>query len=173
MKKNWHIVFTKMQCEKKVSSLLTRKRIKNFCPIQCRQIRQRYKVGYIYEPLFSSYVFVYMQEDQADSVREITNVVNLVYWKDTPAIVHNDEIKEIREFVSAHQNIKLERIRIDLNSKTSVVDRPGYAMEGNVVTVKNRFIKVNLPSLGFTMVAKMKEKGVMGRGVANMQTSLQ
>ena len=174
MTKNWYIVFTKEKCEKKVSSVLTKKRIKNFCPVYCRQINQRSRIKLIYEPLFPSYVFVYMYENQINSVKEMTNVVNLVYWKDTPVIVQHDEIKEIREFVSAHQNIKLERSSISLNTEASVVDRPAYAIDGNVVTVKNRFIKVNLPSLGFTMVAEVGEKGVIGReiGVENSNLML-
>jgi transcription antitermination factor NusG len=164
MNKKWYIVFTKEKCEKKVSSVLTKKRIKNFCPVHCKQINQRGRIKLIYEPLFPSYVFVFIHEGQIDSIKEITNVVNLVYWKDTPVIVEHDEIKEIREFVSAHQNIKLERSSIGLNTEASVEDRPPYVINGNVVTVKNRFIKINLPSLGFTMVAEVEEKGLMGRG---------
>ena len=174
MTKNWYIVFTKEKCEKKVSSVLTKKRIKNFCPVYCRQIKQRGRIKLIYEPLFPSYVFVYMHENQTGSVKEMTNVVNLVYWKDTPAIIRHDEIREIKEFVSAHQNIKLEKSQVNLNTKASLVDRPAYVIDGNVVTVKNRFIKVNLPSLGFTMVAEVGEKGVIGReiGVENSNLML-
>ena len=152
IKKNWYIVLTKEKCEKKVSTILTKKRIKNFCPVHYRQISQLSRVKYIYEPLFPSYVFAYMREDQIDSVKEVINVVNFVYWKNKLAIVQYDEIKEIREFVSAHQNIKLERSMISLNTKASVVDRPAYSIDGNVVKIKNRLIKVNLPSLGYTMV---------------------
>lgn len=165
MKKNWYIVYTKAKCEKKVSSILTKKRIKNFCPIYCRQLNQHGSMQPVYEPLFCCYVFVYIEEKQIDLVKQITNVINLVYWKGQPAIVRNEEIKEIREFIAAHQNIKLESSKINLNTTASVVDRPAYAIDGNVVTVKNRFIKVNLPSLGFTMVAEVKEKGVMGREI--------
>ena len=173
MTKNWYIVFTKEKCEKKVSSVLTRKRIKNFCPIHRGQITQRSRVKYIYEPLFHSYVFVYMHEDQTEAVKQISSVINFVYWKDMPAIVRNDEIKEIREFVSAHQNIKLEGSSINLNTEASVVDRPAYAIDGNVVTIKNKFIKVNLPSLGFTMVAEVEEKGVMEREVVVRKAEMQ
>jgi transcription antitermination factor NusG len=104
-----------------------------------------------------------MHENQTDSVKKISNVINFVYWKDTPIIVQHDEIKAIKEFLSTHLNIKLERSQINSNSKASVIDRPAYSIDGNVVTVKNKFIKVNLPSLGFIMVAEVEEKGgVMG-----------
>jgi len=116
----------------------------------------------VYEPLFSSYVFVYINESEISQVKQLNNIVNLVYWKGELAIVQNEEIEEIREFVNQHQNIRLERSRININSMTSVIDGPSYSVDGNVVMIKNKFIKVNLPSLGYVMVAEMEGEGVMG-----------
>lgn len=163
MQKNWHILYTKAKCEKKVSSLLTKKKIKNFCPIHCRQIDELRKIRLVYEPLFYSYVFVYIDENEINLVRQLSNVVNLVYWKGQPAIIQNEEIEEMREFVTQHQNIRLERTGVNLSLFLSVLDRPSYTVEGNVVTLKNKFVKVNLPSLGYVMVAEMEGEGVMGR----------
>jgi hypothetical protein len=36
-------------------------------------------------------------------------------------------------------------------------------MEGNVFAVKNKTLKVSLPSLGFIMIAKMEDESVFGR----------
>ncbi|HEY5369708.1 MAG TPA: UpxY family transcription antiterminator [Hanamia sp.] len=165
MQKNWYIVYTKAKCEKKVAALLAKKKIKNFCPVHCRQINQFSRMKLVYEPLFSSYVFVYMQESKINVLKQLSNVVNLVYWKGQPAIIQNEEIEEIREFVAEHENIRLERSGVNVNSLASVVDRPSYAMDGNVVMIKNKFIKVNLPSLGYMMVAEMEGDGVMGREI--------
>ena len=92
---------------------MTKKRIKNFCPIYGRQLNEHGSTQYVYEPLFDCYVFVYIEASQIVLVKEVAHEVNFVYRKDHPAIVRNDE-------------------------------------------------KVNLPSLGFTMVAEVEEKGVMG-----------
>lgn len=163
MQKNWYILYTKAKCEKKVSGLLTKKKIKNFCPVHCKQKNQFSRVKLVYEPLFSSQVFVYMDESKINQVKQLNSVVNLVYWKSEPAIVQNEEIEEIKEFVSNYQNIKLERSKVNLNAKAALIDRPSYSIDGNVVMIKNESIKVNLPSLGYMVVAEMKGTGVMGR----------
>jgi transcription termination/antitermination protein NusG len=165
MQKNWYIVYTKTKCEKKLGNLLTRKKIKNFCPIHCRQINQFKRMKLVYEPLFSSYVFVHIHKSELNHVKQLNNVVNLVYWKGEPAIIQNEEIEEIKEFVSRHQNIRLERSRVSLNSLASVIERPSYSLDGSVVMVKNKFIKTNLPSLGYVMVAAIEGEGVMGREI--------
>ena len=163
MQKHWYIVYTKAKCEKKVSGLLTKKKIKNFFPIHCRQINQFSRMKLAYEPLFSSYVFVYIHESEINQVKQLNHVVNLVYWKGQPAIIQNEEIEEIKKFVTQHQNIRLERSRVNVNLIASVIDRPSYAVDGNVVMIKNKFIKVDLPSLGYLMVVEMEGEGVMGR----------
>ena len=165
MQKHWHILYTKAKCEKKVSGLLTKKKIKNFCPVHCRQINQNKRMKLVYEPLFSSYVFVCIDESEINLVKQLNNVVNIVYWKDKPAIIQKEEIEEIRDFVTDYQNLRLERSRVNVNALLSVIHRPTYSKNGNVVMIKNKFIKVNLPSLGYRLLAEMEGEGVMGREI--------
>lgn len=165
MQKNWYIVYTKEKCEKKVSDLLTKKKIENFCPVNCRQIKQFNRIKSVYVPLFNSYVFACVPESDIELLKQISHVVNIVYWKGVPAVIQNEEIEEIREFVADFQNIQLEKSNVILNSEPSLIDRPAYAIDGNMVMIKSKSVKVNIPSLGFTMIAKMNEKGVVGREI--------
>lgn len=166
MQKNWYVVYTKTKCEKKVSNLLTKKKIENFCPLNCKQIQQFRKSKSIYEPLFNSYVFVYINEIEINLLRQIENVLNVVYWKGRPAIIQQEEIDEIKEFVSDHRNIRLEKSTVSLTDEASIINRPNYSIDGNIVMIKNKFIRVNLPSLGFTMIAEIEREGVMGRQIS-------
>jgi transcription antitermination factor NusG len=165
MQKNWYIVYTKTKCEKKVSGLLTKKKIENFCPINYRQVVQFQRIKIIHEPLFPSFVFARIEQEKISSLIQLENILNIVYWKGKPAIVQNEEIKVIKEFVSEHQNVELEKSAINLMSAASVIDRPAYSIDGNVVTIKNKSIKVNLPSLGYTMIAQVEKETVLGREV--------
>ena len=108
-------------------------------------------------------------------IKHIEHVLNMVYWKGCPAIVQNEEIEEIKAFVSNHENIKLERSEINLNSEAFLVDRPTYAIDGNIVMIKNKSIKMTLPSLGYTLIAEMEGEEVIGREVSfgNTEFSLQ
>jgi len=175
MQKHWYILYTKPKCEKKVAALLTKKKIENFCPINRKRITQFRRSRIIYEPLFNSYVFAYIPESHIGILKQIENVLSMVYWKGSPAIVQNEEIEEIKTFVSFHHNIKLERSEIKLNSEAFLVDRPAYAIDGNVLMIKNKSVKINLPSLGFTLVAEMEGEDVIGREVSftNKEFSMQ
>jgi hypothetical protein len=172
MHKHWHILYTKAKCEKRVAALLAKKEIKNFCPLHCRQINRFGRVKLIYEPLFSCYVFAYIDYTEIKLVKQLHDVINLVYWKGQPAIVHNEEIEEISEFVTHHQEIRLERHQINVNSPRIGHRTPSYSVDGNIVMIKNKFIKVTLPSLGYILVSKMEEQEVIGRNMSALQCEI-
>jgi transcription antitermination factor NusG len=172
MQKNWYIVYTKPRCEKKVALTFTRRKIENFLPVNTKQIKSFRKNRMQQEPLFDSYVFANLVEKDINKIKMIDGVVNIVYWKGKPAIIQEDEIEVMKEFVTDHQNIKLEKSRINLNDIARVIDGPEYLMEGNILTVKNTTVKVNLPSIGFTMIAEIASENRLGREVSFGSKSL-
>lgn len=163
MQKNWYLVYTKPKCEKKVASILTKRKIENFCPQNRKQIKQLRRSKMVDEPLFSSYVFVNTEENNIETLVQTENVLSLVYWKGKPAIIKNEEIEIIRDFISDHEDIKLEKTKVNLNEDARILNRPSYVMDGNILTLKNKSIKVNLPSLGFNLVAVLQNENVLGR----------
>jgi transcription antitermination factor NusG len=163
MQKEWYLIYTKPKCEKRVASLLTKRKIENFYPINCRQIKEYRKNKVVYEPLFDSYVFAKIEAGNISLLKQFDSVISLVYWKSEPVIIKEEEIEAIKEFTTYHQNIKLEKTPMNQNSESGFTDKPSYSMDGNMLMIKNKFRKVNLPSLGFVMIAEMEERGVMGR----------
>jgi transcription antitermination factor NusG len=162
MQKNWYAVYTKPHCEKKVSSSLTKRKIENFCPLNYRKIMSFRRSKILQEPLFKSYVFVYTTFAEVVSLKQIDGVINILYWRDEPAVIKQDEIAAIREFTSDHQNIELERAQVNIHDVARIVDGPSYSMEGNVFAVKNKILKINLPSLGYNMMAEMEDESIFG-----------
>ncbi|MDP4283507.1 MAG: transcription termination/antitermination NusG family protein [Bacteroidota bacterium] len=165
MQKSWYIVYTKAKCEKKVAILLTKRKIENFCPFASKQINHLRKNKLIHEPLFSSYVFVNIDENDIPLVKKLENVVNLVYWKGMPAKIKNEEIEDIKYFTNNYQGIKLERTNVNTYDEAKMINGPSYKMDGKLLVIKNRFLKVNLPSLGFTMIAEMESESIIGREI--------
>jgi transcriptional antiterminator RfaH len=74
----WHLIYTRPRHEKKVSDRLSELNIKSFFPIRkiVRQWHDRKKL--IEEPLFPSYVFVYL--DGKQSLYEGMNVEGYLYY---------------------------------------------------------------------------------------------
>ena len=156
MQKNWYIIYTKVKCERKVASIFTKKRIENFIPMNSKQVTSRRKRKIIQQPLFESYLFANIPENEIRKVKIIDGVLNLVYWKQSPAIVRREEIEVIREFTSNHHDITLEKTGVNVNDVVKVVEGSRYSINGNILTVKNTTLKVNLPSIGYALIARIE-----------------
>ena len=163
MQKNWYVIYTKPQSEKKVASLLTKKKIENFIPVVCIDGQKSWRQKAISRPLFKSYVFVHVTEQDLTLLKNAEGVISLLHWLGKPAIINEAEINTIREFAADYQDIKLEKLNVSSNVAELSTYRSTYEIDGNVVAVKNKTIKINLPSLGYAMIAMLKEDSVFER----------
>ncbi|MEO9070472.1 MAG: UpxY family transcription antiterminator [Ginsengibacter sp.] len=166
MQKNWYIIYTKPRCEQKVAATFSKKKIENFLPVNCKQGKSIWKSKLVYEPLFNSYIFANITETEIAKIRTVEGVVNFVYWKGEPATIHENEIEAIKEFTNDYQDIHLEKTFINPDEEVKVIDGPKYSMDGNLLMIKNTAIKVNLPSIGFAMVAKIDSENGIGREIS-------
>jgi transcription antitermination factor NusG len=155
MNEKWYAVYTKPRWEKKVAKALSENGVITYCPINkvIRQWSDRKKT--VYEPLFTSYVFVHINEKQVSDVKKQTGVLNFIYWLGKPAIIKDDEIEIIKKFLNEHQNVKLEKNDFSLNEKIRVTTGTFMDKEGTIVAIKNHTIKVALPSLNYVMYAEV------------------
>ena len=155
MQKNWYIIYTRPKCEKKVGSVLTKKKIENFFPLNRKETTPFRKKKLSKQPLFECYVFAYTDEQAIGKIKAINGVINLLYWKGGPAIISKEEIAVIKDFVASYCDIRVEKTLINLKETAQVIDGSTYCFRGNLLTIKNTMAKVNLPSLGCTLIAKI------------------
>lgn len=170
MQKNWYIVYTKPKYEKKVAVLLTKKKIENFCPMNCTKIQSFRHCKIIQAPLFKSYVFVNITENETSLLKQLDGVLSLLYWMGKPAIINHEEIEAIKEFANDHQNIELQSMPVNTGDITRNVDGLSYSISGKVLALRNKIVKVNLPSLGYVMTAIMEEESIFGKEGTILQT---
>src|ERR1022692_411100 len=113
MQKNWYAVYTRPNCEKKVASFLNKKKIENFCPMNSVKLKSLRRNKILLEPLFKSYLFVHFEEEDISLVKKAGGAISVLYWMGNPAIILEDEIQAIKEFVATHREIELERIQVN------------------------------------------------------------
>lgn len=157
MQKNWYIVYTKVKSEKKVATTLSKKKIENFCPLNKIKTKSFRRNKILFEPLFQAYVFVHISENEIPLLKQVDGIISLLHWMGKPAIINKDEIDVIKDFAHDYQNIELEKAQVNPDNLVSMVDSPSYSIDGNIFTLKNKVMKVYLPSLGLVMAAKVKE----------------
>jgi transcription antitermination factor NusG len=158
--KNWYAVYTRPRAEKKVADALSKKKIENFSPINkvVRQWSDRKKI--VYEPLFTSYVFVNVTEQELVTIKQTDGVINLVYWLNKPAIIRDAEIEAVKRFLTENENVKLERTPININDNVRILGGPLMEHEGQVLSTKSKTLKIYLPSMGYLMYAEIESSNV-------------
>lgn len=157
MNKHWYVLYTKSNCEKKVSEFLFKKGIEVYCPLNkiYRQWSDRRKQLSV--PLFPSYIFVNVAENELSLLKSMTSkIVNVLYWLGRPAIIKDKEIAEIKTFLKQYTDVKLEKRNVDVNDQVVVIRGPFYNQHGVVQLIKNNNVVLSLPSLGYNMIAELE-----------------
>lgn len=156
----WFALYTRPRAEKKVADNLAKKGIEHYNPLNrvMKQWSDRKKI--VFEPLFTSYVFVKVTADQLHQLRKVEGVVNVVYWLNEPAVIRESEIDTIKRFLNENMNVKLEQTQVRLHDNVRILGGSFMDYEGQVLSVRKKTIRVLLPSLGFFMYADVETSNV-------------
>jgi len=153
MSSRWFAIYTRPRWEKKVNHLLLQKGIESYCPLN--KVRRKWsdRIKTIEEPLFKSYVFVRIADEDRTPVRMTNGVVNFVYWNGKPAIIKEKEIQVIKRFLDEYENVEAVKIELSEGDRVQVLAGPMMEREGKVLEVKNKVAKVCIDSLGYMLIA--------------------
>lgn len=158
--RKWHAVYTKPRWEKKVFALLEEKGIQSYCPLN--KIRKRWSDRYkiVNEPLFKSYLFVNIKEDEINTVRMCSGVVNFVYWNHQPAIIREKEINIIRKFLNDYEFVSAEPIQLIANQRIQIMN--GVLMDNEAIVIRSERNKVYavLENLGYKLTVTFKKNEI-------------
>ncbi len=156
--KKWYVVYTKPRWEKKVHAFFAEKGLVSYCPLN--KVRKKWsdRIKLVEEPLFKSYVFVQVREEEQMEVRMVSGVLNFVYWNGKPAVVKEKEIDVIRKFLNEYEDVEVKPMNLQANQ--AVMIKRGLLMNntGRIRRLMNNKVEVLIESLGYTLVASL-EKG--------------
>ena len=160
-KKNWYAVYTKPRWEKKVHATMSARGMESYCPLN--KVRKQWsdRIKLVEEPLFKSYVFVHVPEEEQTRVRMIDGVLNYVYWQGKPAVIKDREIEDIRRFLNEYQDVQL--LSLDFQPESRVLIRSGVLMDKEAVVqrVLHQTVEVVIESLGYKLVAQIDKSNLV------------
>jgi transcription antitermination factor NusG len=159
--KRWYALYTKPRWEKKVHKLLTQKNIEAYCPLNKVKRKWTDRVKTIEEPLFSSYVFVKVADEEKTEVRFVDGVLNFVYWNGKPAVVREEEIIVLKKFLSEYEDVQVSNIEIKPADEVMLTTGVMMGAKGRVLRVMGpNTVEVRIESLGFLITAKFDKKSL-------------
>ena len=155
--RKWLAVYTRPRWEKKVNQLLTEKGVESYCPLN--KVRRKWsdRVKLVEEPLFKSYAFVKVNDEDRSIVRMTPGVINFVYWQGKPAVIKEKEINAIKRFLDEYENVEVQPLEVKVNQRVKITTGPLMDQEGQVLEVKHKKAKVAIDSLGYVLVASVEK----------------
>ena len=155
--RKWLAVYTRPRWEKKVNQLLAEKGVESYCPLN--KVRRKWsdRVKVVEEPLFKSYVFVRVNDEDRSDVRMTPGVINFVYWEGKPAVIKEKEISAIKRFLDEYENVEVQTVEIKVNQRVKITTGPLMDQEGKVLEVKHKKARVAIDSLGYVLVASVEK----------------
>lgn len=153
MSRKWLAVYTRPRWEKKVNQLLTEKGIESYCPLN--KVRRKWsdRIKIVEEPLFKSYVFVKVSDDDRTAVRMTNGAINFVYWDGKPAVIREKEIIAIKKFLNEYENVEAIPANLKVNQRVRITNGTLMDQEGKVLDLRHKVAKVAIDSLGYILVA--------------------
>jgi transcription antitermination factor NusG len=151
--RHWYAIYTRPRWEKKVHALLLEKGVETYCPLNRVQKKWSDRLKWVEEPLFKSYLFVKVAEDEMQRVRLVDGVVNYVYWLGKPAIVRDSEIRAIRKFLNEYTNVRVEPMDLRPNEKVRIQSGILMDEEARILKVRGKRVQIVIESLRYSLVA--------------------
>ena len=144
---NWFVIHTKPRFEKKVEERLLSFGIEAYCPTR-KEIRlwsdRKKKVDV---PVLSSMVLVRLEEKDVNNVFNINGVVRYMFWLGKRAIVREQEIDILKNYLNGNAIINQEIIKLNPGDR---INLSGFNNENGVIDrISNNTAWVFLENLGY------------------------
>jgi transcriptional antiterminator RfaH len=148
---NWYALYTKPRKEQKVAQQLEQLGFKVYLPLktEVRQWSDRKKKVVV--PLFSSYVFIQIEESKRADVFIIDGILNYVFWLNKPALIRDEEMELMRNTIDQPHN----EVFVTALQPGEMVELQQGVFKGQkalIDQVSNTKVQLYLPSIGVKLI---------------------
>lgn len=154
---NWYVVYTKPKWEKKVAERLNEIGVVAYCPLVAKERQWSDRKKVVNVPLFNSYIFVQIEEQERSRVFEIPGAVRYLFWLGKPAMVKDSEIETIQNWLSAPATYEISLDEWKKGDKIVLESGPFVSQSAIIQEVKQNHYIMILESLGCVLRVDKKE----------------
>ena len=154
---NWYVVYTKPKWEKKVAERLNEIGVVAYCPLVAKERQWSDRKKVVNVPLFNSYIFVQIEEQERNRVFDIPGAVRYLFWLGKPAMVKDSEIETIQNWLSAPATYEVSLDEWKKGDKIVLESGPFASQSAIIQEVKQNHYIMILESLGCVLRVDKKE----------------
>ncbi len=159
-KRKWLAIYTKPRWEKKIDLVLTEKGIKTYCPLNKVYRKWSDRMKLVEEPLFKSYVFVYVDEEEEKTVRFVNGVLNFVYWLGKPAVIKPADIDRIKRFLKDYSDVEVQAMELAPNTQVIITSGALMDKQARVISTRKKKVELEIESMGYKLIAYVDRASV-------------
>jgi transcriptional antiterminator RfaH len=148
---SWYVLYTKSRTEKIVADKLRERGIEVYCPLIKTKRKWSDRIKTVEEPLFRSYCFVNLEEQQRATVFGVPGIVRYLYWMNKPAVVRDSEIDIIRRMLNDIDNNQIQIETFTSADRIKIKSGCFTDTEGNVISQHGKTLIVFIDSLQMVM----------------------
>ncbi len=154
--RSWYVIYTRARWEKKVDMMLKQQGITSLCPLKIVKNQWADRVKTVELPLFSSYVFVYINLKEELAVRKTYGVINFIYYLGRPAVIRDTEIENIKNILISNPDAEVVSLK-DLSVGDRVAIKKGLLarQEGSIIKVSGKTVLMVFDHLECALVTRM------------------
>ncbi len=156
----WFALYTKSRSEKLAARSLHQRGIDVYCPLRKVQRKWSDRIKTVEEPLFRSYCFVNLEENQRSLVYGAPGVVGYLYWLKKPAIIKQSEIDLIKDMLNDYDHNSLEIIDFATADRLRITSGSFMGQEGEVVSTQGKTMVVRIDSLNACISVNLSKNKV-------------
>lgn len=147
--RRWYAACTRPRFEKKTRVFLDREDIPNWLPLQRSQRQWSDRKRIIDAPVFNSYIFVHITENEFFRTLNTYGVSRFVYYNGKPAVVPDRDIDFLRRVFDEGYEVEARPMAFQQGMRVRIIRGPFAGREGLLVSVGNqqRF-RVDLNQIG-------------------------
>jgi transcription antitermination factor NusG len=154
---NWYVIYTKSRCEKAVADKLALLGIEVYCPLLKRKKLWSDRWKWVEEPLFRSYCFVQLEDNDRDSIFSVPGVVRYVYHCGKPATIREKEMNLLKSWLMQYDHDTIHSEALNASDKVRI--RSGALMdkEAEVLESKGNYALLLLEDLGLQVKVDLRK----------------
>ena len=159
--RNWMVIYTRSNWEKKSSQLLSAHGYNAYCPVIKMKKKWADRTKTVETPLFKSYIFVHLLPTEEHKILQIPGVISFVKNANTPVSISATEIDRIKDIILSNTNVELVNYKnLGVGDRVTINSGPFADQQGKVTNINGTSVLMVLEQLGCALILKIDQTNI-------------
>ncbi|RRN77295.1 UpxY family transcription antiterminator [Pseudoxanthomonas sp. SGD-10] len=157
----WYPIYTNPRAEKRTAEELEKRGIEVYLPLQKTLKQWSDRKKWVEEPLFKSYLFVYISHREYDLVLQTFGVVRFIYFSGKVAYVPQRQMDMLQNYLNGNADSEIIPTQIEKGQLVKIVSGKLKGYEAEMVSwQQQQRLILRLDALGQSLLLNIHVKDV-------------